>query len=128
VPPCCFNHLAIINKEKKRFNMSSQATIYIDQGTDFRLTIELFDQDDIDLPISNYTFFGDLLRIYSSKRTAEFEIQKENNDITLVLDSDTTAQLKPGKYSYDVLMRKPTGEISKIVNGLAFVIDTVTEV
>jgi len=128
VPPCCFNHLAIINKEKKRFNMSSQATIYIDQGTDFRLTIELFDQDDIDLPISNYTFFGDLRRIYSSKRTAEFEIQKENNDITLVLDSDTTAQLKPGKYSYDVLMRKPTGEISKIVNGLAFVIDTVTEV
>ena len=108
--------------------MSSQATIYIDQGTDFRLTIELFDQDDLDLPISNYSFFGDLRRIFSTKRAAEFEIQKDGNDITIVLDSDTTAQLKPGKYQYDVLMRKPTGELSKIVNGLAFVIPTITEV
>lgn len=108
--------------------MSSQAIIYIDQGTDFRLTIELFDADDIDLPISNYTFAGDLRRVYSSKRAAEFEIQKEQNDITLVLDAATTAQLKPGKYQYDVLMTKPTGEISKIVNGLAHVISTMTEV
>lgn len=108
--------------------MSSQASIYIDQGTDFRLTIELFDEDDLDLPISNYTFFSDIRKVYSTKRIAEFEIQSANNDITLVLDSDTTAQLKPGKYSYDVLMKKPTGEISKIVNGIATVISTMTEV
>jgi hypothetical protein len=108
--------------------MSSQANIYIDQGTDFRLTIELFDEDDLDLPINAYTFFSDIRKIYSTKKAAEFEIQKNENDITLVLDSDTTIQLTPGKYQYDVLMRKPTGEISKIVNGLAIVISTITEV
>lgn len=108
--------------------MSSQANIYIDRGTDFRLTIELFDENDLDLPISNYTFYGDMRKLYSTARAAEFEFQKANNDITIILDSDTTSQLVPGKYQYDILMKKPTGEISKVVDGLAFVISTITEV
>ena len=108
--------------------MSSQLNIYIDQSTDFRLTVELFDDDDLDLPIANYTFYGDLRKLYSTKRAAEFEFEKSNNDITLLLSSDITSQLTPGKYQYDVIMKKPTGELSKIVDGLAFVISTITEV
>ena len=108
--------------------MSSQLNIYIDQGTDFRLTVELFDDDDLDLPISNYSFYGDIRKLYSSKRAAEFEFEKNSNDITLVIDADITAQLKPGKYQYDVIMKIPTGELSKIVDGLATVISTITEV
>ena len=108
--------------------MSSQLNIYIDQSTDFRLTVELFDDNDLDLPIANYTFYGDLRKLYSTKRAAEFEFEKSNNDITLLLSSDITSQLTPGKYQYDVIMKKPTGELSKIVDGLAFVISTITEV
>ena len=108
--------------------MSSQLNIYVDKGTDFRLTVELFDDNDLDLPIANYSFFGDLRKLYSTKRAAEFEFEKSDNDITLILDSDTTSQLTPGKYQYDVLMKKPTGELSKIVEGLAFVVSTITEV
>jgi len=107
---------------------SSQLNIYVDQGTDFRLTIELFDDDELDLPIANYSFHGDIRKLYSSKRTAEFEFEKTENDITLMLDSHTTSQLKPGKYQYDVIMKKPTGELSKIVDGLVFVVSTITEV
>jgi hypothetical protein len=108
--------------------MSSQLNIYIDQGTDFRLTVELFDDNDLDLPIANYSFYGDLRKLYSTKRAAEFEFEKSDNDITLLLSSDITSQLTPGKYQYDVIMKKPTGELSKIVDGLAFVISTITEV
>ena len=108
--------------------MSSQTNIYIDKGTDFRLTVELFDEDDLDLPIAAYTFYGDMRKLYSTKKAAEFEFLKANNDITLILDSDTTSQLTPGKYQFDVLMKKPTGEISKILDGLAFVVATITEV
>jgi len=107
---------------------SSQLNVYIDQGTDFRLTVELFDDDDLDLPIANYSFFGDIRKLYSSKRTAEFEFEKNENDITLKLDALVTSQLKPGKYQYDVIMKKPTGELSKIVDGIAFVVSTITEV
>tara|TARA_B110000977_G_scaffold137830_1_gene175074 strand:- start:223 stop:549 length:327 start_codon:yes stop_codon:yes gene_type:complete len=108
--------------------MSSQLNIYVDQGTDFRLTVQLFDDDDLDLPIANYDFFGDLKKLYSTKRAAEFEFEKDGNDITLLLAADVTSQLTPGKYQYDVMMRKQSGELSKIVDGLAFVISTITEV
>ena len=108
--------------------MSSQLNIYVDQGTDFRLTVQLFDDDDLDLPIANYDFFGDLKKLYSTKRAAEFEFEKDGNDITLLLSADVTSQLTPGKYQYDVMMRKQSGELSKIVDGLAFVISTITAV
>lgn len=108
--------------------MSSQLNIYIDKGTDFRLTVELFDEDDLDLPITNYEFFGDLRKLYSTKRAAEFEFQKSGNDVTLILSADVSSQLAPGKYQYDIIMKKPTGELSKIINGLAFVVSTITEV
>lgn len=108
--------------------MGSKANIYIDQGTDFRITLELFDGDDDDLVISTFNFYADLRKMYSSKRAAEFIVEKNENDITLVLEADVTANLKPGKYEYDVLMRKSSGEMSKIVEGLAIVIPTITEV
>jgi|TARA_R110000744_G_scaffold49512_1_gene107584 hypothetical protein len=108
--------------------MGSKANIYIDQGTDFRITLELFDGDNDDLTIQTFSFFADLRKMYSSKRAAEFVVEKNENDITLVLEADVTANLRPGKYEYDVLMRKSSGEMSKIVEGLAIVIPTITEV
>lgn len=108
--------------------MASRSNIYIDQGADFRVTIELFDQNDGDLPIDTYNFYADMKKFYSSTKVADFTIQKDDNDITLLLTANTTGDLKPGKYEYDVLMKKPTGEISKIVEGLAIVIPTITEV
>jgi uncharacterized membrane protein len=88
----------------------------------------MFDGDDDDLVIGTFSFFADLRKMYSSKRAAEFVVEKNENDITLVLEADVTANLKPGKYEYDVLMRKSSGEMSKIVEGLAIVIPTITEV
>ena len=108
--------------------MGSKANIYIDQGTDFRITLEMFDGDDDDLVINTFSFFADLRKMYSSKRAAEFVVEKNENDITLVLEADVTANLRPGKYEYDVLIRKSSGEMSKIVEGLAIVIPTITEV
>jgi hypothetical protein len=107
--------------------MSSRANIYIDQGTDFRVTLELFDADDQELVISTYNFYSSLRKIYSTTKIADFTIEKANNDITLILTDDITSQIKPGKYQYDVIMEKTTGERSKIAEGLAFVVDTITE-
>jgi len=108
--------------------MASRANIYIDQGTDFRTTIEMFDADDDELVISTYDFFASMKKIYSTTTLLNFAIEKSGNDITLVLTDEQTASFKPGKYQYDVIMRKPTGELTKVVEGLAFVVDTITEV
>jgi hypothetical protein len=120
--------------------MSSQLNIYIDKGTDFSLTVELFDENDSALDIAATTFYGSMRKVYSERNAANFVITKNggsdaNTDptldsITIALDADTTSQLKPGKYPYDILMKKAgdEGEISKIVEGIAFVVSTITEV
>ena len=108
--------------------MSTKVNLYADQGTDFRTTIELFDGDNDELGISTYTFFSDIRKVYSETKKASFDIETANNDVTLVLSANTTSNLTPGKYQYDVLMRKQSGEMSKILEGLAFIVDTITEV
>lgn len=111
--------------------MASRANIYIDKGCDFRTAIELFNEtgeeyDDATMDV--YEFYSSIRKVYSSQSLANFTIEKANNDITLVLTDQQTDALKPGKYQYDVIMKKTTGELSKIVEGLAIVVDTITEV
>jgi len=110
--------------------MASRANIYIDKGTDFRTTIELFDEDDQELFHSTYNFYSGMKKLYSdASPVATFSIEKTaNNDVTIILSDTQTAALKPGKYQYDVIMEKTTGELTKIVEGLAIVVDTITEV
>ena len=108
--------------------MSTKVNLYADQGTDFRTTIELFDGDNDELGISTYTFFSDIRKVYSETKKASFDIETANNDVTLVLSANTTSNLTPGKYQNDVLMRKQSGELSKIVDGTIFILPTMTEV
>lgn len=111
--------------------MATQANLYIDQGTDFRVDLNLFDGDDDPLLIDVLDFFADIKKVYSSSPLLSFTIEKSTQvpgTITLVLTDTQTQSLKPGKYQYDVLMRKQSGEMSKILEGLAFIVDTVTEV
>ena len=106
--------------------MASRANIYIDQGTDFRFSVELFNEDNIELGIGGYTFFASMRKVFNGTVIADFNIEISGNDITLILSDTDTAQLKPGKYQYDVLMRKTSGELSKVVEGLAFVVPTIS--
>ena len=111
--------------------MATQANIYIDQGTDFRVDLNLFDGDDDPLAISVLDFFADIKKIYTTgSPLTSFTIEKDlaTATLTLVLTDVQTQSLKPGKYQYDVLMRKQSGEMSKILEGLAFIVDTITEV
>lgn len=108
--------------------MASRANIYIDQGTDFRFSVELFNTDDGELIITTYDFFSSLRKTYSSSKIVDFTIIKSGNDIVLTLTSEQTAALKAGKYQYDVLMRKTDGEVSKVVEGLAFIVPTMSGV
>lgn len=111
--------------------MATRANIYIDKGCDFRTAIELFNADGEaydNETISVYNFYSSIRKVYSSESLVDFSIEKANNDITLLLTPSQTDELKPGKYQYDVIMQKTTGELSKILEGLVIVVDTMTEV
>jgi|TARA_B110000977_G_scaffold158566_1_gene202107 hypothetical protein len=111
--------------------MASRANIYIDKGLDFRQSLELFNEAGVeytDAEIQVYNFYSGIRKVYSSTAAVSFTVEKANNDITLILTDQQTDTLTPGKYQYDVVMEKQTGELTKIVEGLAIVVDTITEV
>jgi hypothetical protein len=110
--------------------MASRANIYVDQSTDFRISVGISGTDGSALPIDTYDFFASMKKMYSTSTVANFNVEKDvpNSSITLVLTDLDTASLVPGKYQYDVLMRKQSGEISKVVEGLAIVVPTISGV
>lgn len=108
--------------------MTNRVNIYIDQNTTFETSLN-FDEDGIPVDVSAFTFTGQVKKLYSSSAEGEFQFYYENaanGVVQIELSANTTASMTPGKYQYDILMRYENGDLEKILEGLAFVIETVT--
>lgn len=110
--------------------MATRANIYIDQGTDFAVDLDLFTDQGDDLPISSYTFTGDAKKVYSSTKIFSFAtriLPTDVNKLEISLSANTSANIEPGKYQYDIIMSSPSNSRTKILEGLVFVLPTMTE-
>lgn len=110
--------------------MATQANIYIDQGTDFSTGIDVVDDDGQIVDLSLAMLEGQARRLYSSSVLFEFVItitSPTEGKAMLELESAVTETLPPGKYRYDVIINLPNGKRIKLLEGLVFIIETVTE-
>lgn len=107
--------------------MSQRATLYIDQGADFLVNLDVFDDSGTPLDLTGYTGSSAIRKVYSTFAIANFDIEiDDENKIVLLLGAEITQDLSPGKYQYDVLLTSPENVRTKIVEGLLFVIPTMT--
>ena len=112
--------------------MTTRANLYVDQGVDFLVALELETDDGDEYPITDQQFFCQVRKMYSS--TVQFEAQLEvvvngtTNEINLMILPEDTRNVKPGKYQYDLIMRKFSGDTLKILEGLMFILPTVTQI
>lgn len=111
---------------------TTRANLYIDQGVDFNTTLEFFaDDDGSEYDLLNYNFYSSVKKIYSD--TALFDIEvaviagDPVNDAELSISKEKTANVKPGKYQYDVLMEKTDGSMHKVLEGLLIINQTITK-
>jgi hypothetical protein len=111
--------------------MTARANLYIDQGTDFSADLELFSDGGEDLPISNYTFRGDAKKVFSSSGPVfEFDVSyvpSTINRVEIRLGADSLTGIEPGKYQYDIVMISPADVRTKILEGLVFIVATITD-
>lgn len=110
--------------------MATQANIYIDQGTDFATGIDVIDDNGQVVDLTLASLQGQARRLYSGSILFEFNIaisSPTEGKAVLELDSVTTESLPPGKYRYDVIIDLPNGSRTKLLEGLVFIIETVTE-
>lgn len=106
------------------------AELTADQGATFTATIDLANDDGTPINVANNTFQSQVRKsYYSSNVVANLSItvsDSANGNLRLSLDSANTANVKPGRYVYDVKMTSNTGAVTRILEGIITVTPQVT--
>lgn len=106
------------------------AELTVDQGTTFESTLDLVNDDGSAINVAGYVFSGQVRKsFYSANATANITItvaNAANGNVILSLNSATTANIKAGRYLYDVKMTDTTNTVTRIVEGVLTVTPQVS--
>ena len=106
--------------------MTQRATLYIDQGTDFLVDLEVFDDDGFPLDLTGFSASSSIRKVYSSSNVADFTIEIVGSKLVIMMTAETSEGIVPGKYQYDVFLLSPENVRTKIIEGLLFILPSVT--
>ena len=109
--------------------MAIIANLFIDQGTDFSVTVDVTDTDGSVLDLDGYTASAQIRKTYTSSNvSATFgtSIAAVSGQVTLSLSDTVTAGLSPGRYVYDLNIESSGGQVTRVVEGQAIVTPGVT--
>jgi len=106
------------------------SNIVIEQGFDFDTTFQLEDTTtNTLLNLTGYSMDAQLRKTYSSSSSVSFAstiTSVTGGSVQISLTSSETADLKPGRYVYDVKLTTSGGTVTKAVEGAALVRAGVT--
>ena len=111
--------------------MASYAELIVDQGSTFSTILTLTD-DTTNLPInvSGYSINANIKKsYYSANNTAIFTStinDAGNGNVTISLTSDSSVNIKSGRYVYDVKVTSPVNVVTRIVEGILTVTPRVS--
>ena len=107
--------------------MAKKINLLIDQGATFSTDIALVDENGDVINLAGCTVASSIKKWYTSSNSIPFAISTNNvtGDITLSLDANTTTQLVPNRYVFDVSINS-SGVVSRIVEGIITVSPKVT--
>ena len=109
--------------------MAQISNIYIDQGCDFSITIDVTDAAGNVLDMTDYTASAQIRKTYSSSSvTATFStaINEVGGQVNVSLTSTQTSAIESGRYVYDVNITDASGSTSRVVEGQAIITPGVT--
>ncbi len=109
--------------------MASRANVYIDQGTDFSITVDVTDTDGTALEMTGYTAAGQIRKTYSSSTasgTFTTAIAAASGQVTLSLTDTETSAIPAGRYVYDLTITSASSITTRVVEGQINVTPSVT--
>jgi len=109
--------------------MAQISNIYIDQGCDFSITIDVTDAAGNVLDMTDYTAEAQIRKTYSSSSvTSTFTtaINETGGQVNVSLTSTQTSAIESGRYVYDVNVTDASGSTSRVVEGQAIITPGVT--
>lgn len=109
--------------------MAIIANLYIDQGTDFSITVDVTDSAGDILELSDYTAAAQMRKTYSSSTvsaTFATSIAPLAGQVTISLTDTQTSAIEAGRYVYDLNITSAAGLTTRVVEGQAIVTPGVT--
>jgi hypothetical protein len=111
--------------------MAGYVELFIDQGATFNSIINLADDlTNTNLNIDSYIVTGQLRRSYYSANASAnlfcYVSDAANGQISISLTAGQTANLKPGRYVFDVMAGTPANAVNRIIEGIITVSPGVT--
>jgi len=105
------------------------SNIRIEKGTTFESTFTITNSDGSVFSLNNYTATSKIRKhpAASSSKTFSSTITVATGEIKISMGSTNTADLSTGRNYFDVIITKTSdGTITKVVEGMALVVDTVS--
>lgn len=106
------------------------AELTLDQGTTFEATVDLTNDDGTSINVTNYVFSSQIRKsFYSTNPTANLVVTITNaaaGNVKMSLSAANTANIKPGRYLYDLKMTTPGGVTTRVVEGIITVTPQVS--
>lgn len=109
--------------------MAAYTEITIEQGATFTSTVNVEDAYYNPINLSGYSASSQMRKSYysSSAITIDATITgNSNGEITLSMTAANTANLTAGRYVYDLIINDGADTITRVVEGIATVLPSVT--
>lgn len=109
--------------------MAAKANIVVDQGATFTTTLNLTDDNDNALDLTDYDAQGQIRKWYTSTTAVNFVLDIPNptdGTIELSLAANVTANMEYGRYVYDIYIVKEN-LVLRVVEGILTVTPEVTQ-
>jgi hypothetical protein len=109
--------------------MAIIANLYIDQGTDYTITVDVTDSAGDVLDLTGFTATAQVRKTYtSSSLSATFttSINAAAGQVTISLTDTQTSALQAGRYVYDLNIQSGGGIKTRVIEGQAVVTPGVT--
>ena len=111
--------------------MAQFVELVIDQGTDFSFDLDLTTDDGTPINVTGYSFTSSIRKsYYSSSATANLNVAVANavgGNVIFSMNSATTANIKAGRYLFDVKSKDAANSTSRLVEGIITVNPQVTK-
>jgi len=107
------------------------AELVVDQGAAYESVLDLVNDDGNAINVAGYVFSGQIRKsYYSTKPTANITINvvdAANGNVNIALSAATTANIKAGRYVYDIKMIDTANTVTRLVEGIITITPQVTK-
>lgn len=109
--------------------MAGFVELTIEQGATFTTTVDVKDGAGAATNLTGYSGSAQLRKSYYSTTANNFTVaisDAANGTITVSMTAANTANLTPGRYVYDLLITSPTSVKTRVIEGIATIMPSVT--